>query len=118
MSSIFGFVVGLNCEGIYRISGVKSKVQALKDAYNKGVHVYLHEYEPNIVASLLKQYLRDLPEPVLTSELMPKFEQASSEYNPSHSHCNCFAGLFYLRNICHRNKSAIMSLMLTAFVGE
>ncbi len=70
---------GLNCEGIYRISGVKSKIQALKDAYNKGVHVYLHEYEPNIVASLLKQYLRDLPEPVLTAELMPKFEQASSE---------------------------------------
>ena len=75
-------ISGLTCEGIYRISGVKSKVQALKEAYNKGVHVYLHEYEPNIVASLLKQYLRDLPEPVLTSELMPKFEQASSKYFP------------------------------------
>ena len=75
----FCHYVGLTAEGIYRISGVKSKVQALKDAYNQHVPVYLPEYEPNVVASLLKQYLRDLPEPVLTDELMPKFEQASSE---------------------------------------
>jgi RalA-binding protein 1 len=52
----------------------------LQEQYNKGQQpVYLLEHEPNIVASLLKQYLRDLPEPVLTSALMPKFEQASSE---------------------------------------
>ncbi len=58
---------------------MKSKVQSLKDSYNRGVPVYLHEHEPNIVASLLKQYLRELPEPVLTKEKMPKFEDASSE---------------------------------------
>ena len=68
---------GLSCEGIYRISGVKSKVQALKDSYNRGLPVTLHEHEPNVVASLLKQFLRELPEPVLTTELLPKFEQAS-----------------------------------------
>jgi len=67
------------CEGIYRISGVKSKVQALKDAYNKSHLVYLHEHEPNVIASLLKQFFRDLPEPVLTARLTPKFEQASSK---------------------------------------
>jgi len=72
--------VGLTCEGIYRISGVKSKVQALKDAYNRSHPVYLHEHEPNVIASLLKQFFRDLPEPVLTARLMPKFEQASSEF--------------------------------------
>lgn len=69
---------GLMCEGIYRISGVKSKVQALKDAYNKSHLVYLHEHEPNVIASLLKQFFRDLPEPVLTARLTPKFEQAST----------------------------------------
>jgi hypothetical protein len=59
---------------------VKSKVQALREAYNSGTDsVYLHEYEPNVVASLLKLYLRELPEPVLTTELMPKFEFASGE---------------------------------------
>ncbi|ELU07303.1 hypothetical protein CAPTEDRAFT_222246 [Capitella teleta] len=74
--------LGLSCEGIYRISGVKSKVQSLKEAYNQGAaNVYLHEYEPNVVASLMKLYLRELPEPVLTAELMPKFEQASAQKN-------------------------------------
>lgn len=75
---VYFFITGLTCEGIYRISGVKSKVQSLREAYNRGaVSVYLHEHEPNVVASLLKLYLRELPEPVLTTELMPKFEQAS-----------------------------------------
>lgn len=68
---------GLSCEGIYRISGVKSKVQHLKDAYNKHEPVYLYEHEPNVVASLLKQFLRELPEMVLTNFLLPKFEEAS-----------------------------------------
>ncbi|KAK7096270.1 ralA-binding protein 1-like [Littorina saxatilis] len=72
---------GLTCEGIYRISGVKSKVQQLKDCYNKGVPVDLVEHEPNIVASLLKQFLREMPEPVLTTTLMPKFEEASTIKN-------------------------------------
>ena len=72
-------LTGLTCEGIYRISGVKSKVQTLKESYNKGVPVDLLEHEPNVVASLLKQFLRELPQPVLTTALMPKFEEASSE---------------------------------------
>ncbi|XP_055882821.1 ralA-binding protein 1-like [Biomphalaria glabrata] len=72
---------GLACEGIYRISGVKSKVQHLKDCYNRHQPVHLFEHEPNIVASLLKQFLRDLPEPVLTTALMPKFEEASTFKN-------------------------------------
>ncbi|KAH9512836.1 hypothetical protein Btru_036716 [Bulinus truncatus] len=72
---------GLACEGIYRISGVKSKVQHLKDCYNRQQPVHLFEHEPNIVASLLKQFLRDLPEPVLTTALMPKFEEASTFKN-------------------------------------
>ncbi|XP_052802767.1 ralA-binding protein 1-like isoform X2 [Mya arenaria] len=72
---------GLRCEGIYRISGVKSKVQHLKDQYNRGEEVYLEEHEPNIVAGVLKQFLRELPEPVLTTALIPKFEEASTIRN-------------------------------------
>lgn len=72
---------GLHCEGIYRISGVKSKVQHLKDMYNRGQEVYLQEHEPNIVAGVLKQFLRELPEPVLTNGLIPKFEEASTIRN-------------------------------------
>ncbi|GFO01930.1 rala-binding protein 1 [Plakobranchus ocellatus] len=72
---------GLACEGIYRMSGVKSKVQHLKDCYNRQESVHLLEHEPNVVASLLKLFLRELPEPVLTTALMPKFEEASTIKN-------------------------------------
>ncbi|KAF8790796.1 ralA-binding protein 1-like [Argiope bruennichi] len=68
---------GLACEGIYKISGLKSKVRKLKDQYNRREKVYLYEHEPHIVASLLKQFLRDLPEPILTAALASKFEEAA-----------------------------------------
>lgn len=67
---------GMRCEGIYRVSGIKSKVDELKAAYDREETPNLEEYEPNTVASLLKQYLRDLPENLLTKELMPRFEEA------------------------------------------
>ncbi|XP_040835169.1 ralA-binding protein 1 isoform X2 [Ochotona curzoniae] len=67
---------GMKCEGIYRVSGIKSKVDELKAAYDREESPNLEEYEPNTVASLLKQYLRELPENLLTKELMPRFEEA------------------------------------------
>ncbi|XP_067943036.1 ralA-binding protein 1-like [Watersipora subatra] len=68
---------GLLYEGIYRISGVKSKVQMLKDAYNRQAPAYLYEHDPSIVASLLKQFIRELPETILTNQHTPQFEEAS-----------------------------------------
>ena len=49
-----------------RSSGVKSK---LKAAYNSRQCVKLGSYEPVVVASLFKLFLRELPEPVLTTRL-------------------------------------------------
>ncbi|XP_029824048.3 ralA-binding protein 1 isoform X1 [Ixodes scapularis] len=69
---------GMTCEGIYRMSGVKSKVQQLRARCNRHESLCLSEHEPHVVASLLKQFLRELPDPVLTSELCPKFEEAAS----------------------------------------
>lgn len=67
---------GMKCEGIYRVSGIKSKVDELKAAYDREESPNLDDYEPYTVASLLKQYLRELPENVLTKDLMPRFEEA------------------------------------------
>ncbi|XP_069469491.1 ralA-binding protein 1 [Ambystoma mexicanum] len=67
---------GMKCEGIYRVSGIKSKVDELKAVYDREESPNLDDYEPNTVASLLKQYLRELPENVLTKELLPRFEDA------------------------------------------
>uniref|UniRef100_A0A2K6L4D2 Rho-GAP domain-containing protein n=1 Tax=Rhinopithecus bieti TaxID=61621 RepID=A0A2K6L4D2_RHIBE len=62
---------GMKCEGIYRVSGIKSKVDELKAAYDQEESTSLEEYEPNTVASLLKQYLT-----CFTKGLMPRFEEA------------------------------------------
>ncbi|KAJ8036478.1 RalA-binding protein 1 [Holothuria leucospilota] len=72
---------GLTTPGIYRISGIKSKIEQLKTLYNEGRSVNLTDYDVTVVTGLLKLYLRDLPEPVLTSELMPKFEEAAAVPN-------------------------------------
>ncbi|XP_023363381.1 ralA-binding protein 1 [Otolemur garnettii] len=74
---------GMKCEGIYRVSGIKSKVDELKVAYDREESTNLEEYEPNTVASLLKQYLRELPENLLTKELMPRFEEACGRTSES-----------------------------------
>ncbi|XP_036374911.1 ralA-binding protein 1 [Megalops cyprinoides] len=67
---------GMKCEGIYRISGMKSKVDELRAAYDREECPCLEEYDPHTVASLLKQYLRELPENLLGRDLAPRFEEA------------------------------------------
>nr|CAD7427246.1 unnamed protein product [Timema monikensis] len=69
---------GLTMENIYKLSGIKSKVQLLRRLYNQRENVKLADYEPPVVTSLFKQFLRELPEPMLTSELGPRFEEAAA----------------------------------------
>ncbi|KAB7506456.1 RalA-binding protein 1, partial [Armadillidium nasatum] len=73
---------GLLCEGIYRLGGMKGKVQSLRRAYNAGEIVHLGDQQPHVVASLLKHYLRELPETILTVDMMPHFEDVSLIPNP------------------------------------
>ena len=70
---------GLMQEGIYRSSGVKSKQTKLRNAFStRRPSVNLGDYEPAVVASVLKQFLRELPDPVLTPQLMPRFEKVAN----------------------------------------
>lgn len=45
-----------------------------------GEVVDLDEYDPNVVASLLKQYLRELPDPLVSPRIMAKLEAAAGMY--------------------------------------
>ncbi|GLH11212.1 RalA-binding protein 1 [Gryllus bimaculatus] len=69
---------GLNMEAIYKLSGIKSKVQHLRRLYNQREVVQLADFEPPVVTSLLKQFFRELPEPVLTNDLIARFEEAAA----------------------------------------
>ncbi|KAL4896397.1 hypothetical protein BDV59DRAFT_198782 [Aspergillus ambiguus] len=64
-------------EGIFRLSGSNVVVKALKERFNtEGDVDFLsdeHYYDVHAVASLFKQYLRELPTSVLTRELHIEF---------------------------------------------
>jgi len=52
------------------VSGVKSKVEKLCQSFENGAElVDLTDIHPNVIANVLKLYLRQLPEPLLTFRL-------------------------------------------------
>ncbi|KAM8800097.1 stAR-related lipid transfer protein 8 [Eudromia elegans] len=62
--------------GIFRKSGVKSRIQALRHMNETNPeHVSYDGQSAYDVADLLKQYFRDLPEPIFTSKLTETFLQ-------------------------------------------
>ncbi|XP_061301567.1 stAR-related lipid transfer protein 8 isoform X2 [Pezoporus flaviventris] len=62
--------------GIFRKSGVKSRIQALRHMNETSPdHVNYDGQSAYDVADLLKQYFRDLPEPIFTSKLTETFLQ-------------------------------------------
>ncbi|XP_046699322.1 rho GTPase-activating protein 7 isoform X3 [Silurus meridionalis] len=70
---------GLDQVGLFRKSGVKSRIQALRQMNEscgaEGGGVSYDGQSAYDVADMLKQYFRDLPEPLLTSKLSDTFLQ-------------------------------------------
>ncbi|XP_035220982.1 rho GTPase-activating protein 45-like isoform X2 [Stegodyphus dumicola] len=72
---------GFCLKGIYRVSGVKSKVEKLCQSFENGAElVDLDGVHPNVVSNVLKLYLRQLPEPLLTYRLYPDFIKVAKDY--------------------------------------
>lgn len=74
--------VGLTEVGIYRISGSLGAVNSMKQWFDSG-HSEFKEDDPkwndiNAVAGCIKLYLRELPESLMTNELLPEFFNAIS----------------------------------------
>ncbi|XP_058484724.1 unconventional myosin-IXAa isoform X1 [Solea solea] len=68
---------GLYTEGIYRKSGSTNKIKELKQGLDTDVEsMNLDDYNINVIASVFKQWLRDLPNPLLTFELYEEFIRA------------------------------------------
>ncbi|RCH79351.1 hypothetical protein CU098_001778 [Rhizopus stolonifer] len=74
-------LVGIHEVGIYRIPGSTLTVNKLKDEFNYGVDINFEETkpDPHVVGTLLKLYLRELPEAVIPSEYTREFRIALEE---------------------------------------
>jgi len=70
---------GLEEEGLFRIAGAASKIKKLKAAFNSNTHqviASMDDLDLHVVASVLKLYLRELPEPLMTFNLHNDFMHA------------------------------------------
>lgn len=70
-------------EGIFRLSGSNLVIKALRERFNTEGDINLltdeQHYDINAVASLLKQYLRELPANILTRDLQFDFLSAQEQ---------------------------------------
>ncbi|XP_069469217.1 rho GTPase-activating protein 6-like isoform X2 [Ambystoma mexicanum] len=65
---------GLQTVGIFRVGSSKKRVRQLRDEYDLGLDVHLDESQSvHDVAALLKEFLRDMPDPLLPRELYAAF---------------------------------------------
>ncbi|KAM4601700.1 rho GTPase-activating protein 6-like [Polymixia lowei] len=65
---------GLQTVGIFRVGSSKKRVRQLREEFDRGVDVQLDEEQSvHDVAALLKEFLRDMPDPLLTKELYTAF---------------------------------------------
>ncbi|XP_038436793.1 LOW QUALITY PROTEIN: unconventional myosin-IXa isoform X7 [Canis lupus familiaris] len=68
---------GLYTEGIYRKSGSTNKIKELRQGLDTDAEsVNLDDYNIHVIASVFKQWLRDLPNPLMTFELYEEFLRA------------------------------------------
>ncbi|XP_041925498.1 rho GTPase-activating protein 36 isoform X1 [Alosa sapidissima] len=69
---------GLQTVGIFRVGSSKKRVRQLRDDFDSGVDVALdEEHSVHDVAALLKEFLRDMPDPLLPRELYSAFLHAN-----------------------------------------
>uniref|UniRef100_A0A3P9LL37 Myosin IXAa n=1 Tax=Oryzias latipes TaxID=8090 RepID=A0A3P9LL37_ORYLA len=68
---------GIYTEGIYRKPGSANKIKELRLGLDNDVDgINLDDYNIHVIASVFKQWLRDLPNPLMTFELYEEFVRA------------------------------------------
>ncbi|XP_069802110.1 GEM-interacting protein isoform X2 [Dendropsophus ebraccatus] len=71
----------LGQQGLYRISGAKARVEKLMQAFENGRQlVDLSGHSPHDITSVLKHFLKELPDSVVSHHLYEKFMAFSREF--------------------------------------
>ncbi|XP_067293475.1 rho GTPase-activating protein 36 isoform X2 [Pseudorasbora parva] len=74
---------GLQTLGIFRVGSSKKRVRQLREDFDIGIDVVLdEEHSVHDVAALLKEFLRDMPDPLLPRELYRAFLHANQLRGP------------------------------------
>ena len=75
------YCIAPDLEGVFRISAMKSALDSIQSKVDAGERiVYSDLDDPHIAPALFKQFLRELPEPLLTFERYPELIKANSKY--------------------------------------
>ncbi|KAG6841032.1 hypothetical protein C0991_002494 [Blastosporella zonata] len=88
---------GIQEEGVFRIPGRALHVTKLRAEFDSGADFDMTEcspgdLDPHSVASVFKAFLRELPEPILTSSLSPYFEAAMAQESSTNASKDAEAG--------------------------
>ncbi|KAH9855192.1 hypothetical protein C2E23DRAFT_724752 [Lenzites betulinus] len=120
---------GVQEEGLFRVSGRSSHVAKLRSEFDAGSDYDLTQCEPgdldpHAVASIFKTFLRELPEPLLTSALLSYFEsaltedQGSNENGTSSSqHTQSSISSRNSSNLALRKPPSLSTLAMPSFAG-
>ncbi|XP_066502554.1 rho GTPase-activating protein 7 isoform X2 [Hoplias malabaricus] len=95
--------------GLFRKSGVKSRIQYLRDMVEADPDGFSFEGQSAFdVADMLKQYFRDLPEPVFSSKLCESFLHIYQYFPKDQQFAAAQAAIFLLPD---ENREALQSLL-------
>ncbi|KAK6317193.1 hypothetical protein J4Q44_G00125930 [Coregonus suidteri] len=96
--------------GLFRKSGVKSRIQYLRYMVEADPEAVSYEGQSAFdVADMVKQYFRDLPEPVISSKLCESFLHIYQYFPKDQQFCAAQAAIFLLPD---ENREALQTLLL------
>jgi len=96
-------------EGIFRVNGNNHRVNELKQKYNRGeVKNLVDEKDAHVIGSLLKVFLRELPEPLFTYDLYDDFIDALDGSNTESTIANI---LVLLPQMPDPNRAVLRALL-------
>jgi len=84
---------GMDTQGLFRESGNVSTIKLISDEYNFGKEPNLPELEMREISGVLKNYLRMLPEPLLTFDLYSQFMTVLRSSGAPERDANLYKGL-------------------------
>ncbi|VDN50631.1 unnamed protein product [Dracunculus medinensis] len=106
---------GLKVKGIYRTCGVKSKIEQICEEFERSAESYdvdLDSYHPMNIASVVKLYLRKLPEPLFTYELYGEWITLANRCSNEETLCFINELKYLLEKLPEKNLDTLEFLLL------